>query len=194
MLPITAYGHPTLRKKTEKITRDYEGLNDLIDKMFGSMYESRGVGLAAPQVNKSIRLFIVDATPYASEEPSLKDFKEVFINPQIIDESGKEWAFNEGCLSIPDIREDVERKPEIRIQYYDRDFNFQDKTFSGIAARIIQHEYDHLEGILFTDRVSPLRKMLLKRKLMDISKGNIQVDYKMLFPPIKKNKTKRIHM
>jgi len=187
MLPITAYGHPTLRKISEDIDKDYPGLDELTDNMFATMYASKGVGLAAPQINRNIRLFIIDATPYGDEYPEVKDFKKVFINAQIVEEDGTEWAFNEGCLSIPDIREDIYRKPNIRIQYYDQDFNFYDEKYDGVIARIIQHEFDHLEAILFVDKVSSIRKTLLKRKLNDISKGNIDVDYKMIFP-IKKKK------
>jgi peptide deformylase len=186
MMPIVAYGHNTLRKKSVDIDPDYPDLKELIDEMFATMYESNGVGLAAPQVNRSIRLFIVDASPYANDYPEVNGFRKIFINPGIIEESGKEWSFNEGCLSIPDIREDVMRKPMIRIQYYDENFTFHDEAFEGVAARIIQHEYDHLEGILFVDKINTLRKTLLKRKLNDIAKGNIEVDYKMIFPLQKK--------
>ena len=154
--------------------------------MFETMYSSEGVGLAAPQVNHSIRLFLVDASHYADEQPELKDFKKVFINAQIIEESGEEWVFNEGCLSIPQVREDISRKPRIRIQYYDEYFEYHDEVYEGIGARIIQHEYDHTDGILFVDLVNPLRKMLLKRKLTDIANGNIDVGYKMIFPGKKK--------
>jgi peptide deformylase len=157
--------------------------------MFETMYKSDGVGLAAPQVNHSIRLFLIDASHYAEDQPELEGFRKIFINAHIIEESGTEWNFNEGCLSIPEIREDVMRKPRIRIQYHDENFNFHDEVFEGIAARIIQHEYDHLEGTLFVDRINPLRKMLLKRKLNDISTGNIDVAYKMIFPG-KKNKVR----
>ena len=188
MLPITAYGHPTLRKISEDIDKDYPGLDELINNMFETMYVSKGVGLAAPQINRNIRLFIIDTTPYEDEYPEVKGFKKAFINAQIIGEEGKEWSFNEGCLSIPDIREDVYRKPRIRIQYYDQDFKLHDEKFDGTIARIIQHEYDHLEAILFVDKVSSIRKTLLRRKLNDISKGNIDVDYKMIFPFKKKKR------
>jgi len=186
ILPIVAYGHPTLRRVAEDIEKGHPGLQELIDNMFETMYYSEGVGLAAPQVNQSIRLFIIDTAPYEQEHPELKGFKKVFINPYIIEESGEEWAFNEGCLSIPEIREDVMRKPELRLQYQDMDFNEHDEKFNGILARIIQHEYDHLEATLFVDRISSLRKMLLRRKLNDISSGNIDVKYKMIFPAKKK--------
>lgn len=185
-LPIVAYGHSTLRKVAREIEQGHPGLEELISNMFETMYESSGVGLAAPQVNQSIRLFIVDASPYGEENPELKDFKKIFVNPYIVEESGEEWVFNEGCLSVPDIREDVMRKPKIRIQYQDPEFNHYDEYYEGIPARIIQHEYDHLEGKLFVDRISPLRKILLKRKLNDISTGNIDISYKMIYPVQKK--------
>lgn len=188
ILPIVAYGHPTLRKVSEEINEDYPNLDELIENMFESMYSSSGIGLAAPQVNISIRLMVMDATPYEEETPEAKGFKKVLINPYIIEESGDEWSFNEGCLSVPEIREDVVRKPVIRIQYYDRDFNFYDETYTGVMARIIQHEYDHLEGVIFVDRIPNIRKILLKKRLNDISKGNIKVNYKMIFPQRKKGK------
>jgi peptide deformylase len=187
MLPIVAYGHTNLRKKSDDIGPDYPNLKELIEEMFITMHESNGVGLAAPQINRSIRLFVVDATPYAKEYPEVDGFRKVFINPVILDESGKEWSFNEGCLSIPDIREDVIRKPNVRLEYFDENFIRHEEEFTGVVARIIQHEYDHLEGILFVDRINSLRKTLLKRKLNDISRGNIDVDYKMIFPLQKKS-------
>jgi peptide deformylase len=187
ILPVVAYGHPTLKKVASEIEPGHPGLDELIENMFETMYTSSGVGLAAPQVNESIRLFIVDATPYAEEHPEVRDFKKVFINPFILDESGEEWSFNEGCLSVPTVREDVIRKPVITLEYHDRDFNLVEEKYDGLIARIIQHEYDHLEGTIFVERISPLRKLLLKRKLHDISTGNIDVDYKMIFP----NKPKR---
>ncbi len=182
LLPIVAYGHPTLKKVAGEIGPDYPGLDELISNMFETMYSSQGVGLAAPQVNKSIRLFIVDATPYLDDFPETVELKKVFINPYILEETGEEWSFNEGCLSVPSIREDIIRKPKITIEYQDRDFNFIEESYDGVMGRIIQHEYDHIEGTIFVDRVSPLRKILLKRKLHDISSGNIDVDYKMIFP------------
>lgn len=186
ILPIVAYGHPTLRKIAAEIESGHPGLDKLIENMFETMCQSEGVGLAAPQVNQSIRLFIVDASPYEKDRPELKGFKKVFINPHIVEVTGEEWSFNEGCLSVPEIREDVMRKPRIRIQYQDKDFNAYDEIYEGIPSRIIQHEYDHLEATLFVDRISPLRKMLLKRRLKDISTGNIEVAYKMIFPGKKK--------
>jgi peptide deformylase len=186
ILSITAYGHPTLRKVAGEVNKDYPNLTGLIGNMFETMYATGGVGLAAPQVNLSIRLIVMDATAYEEADPQAKGFKKVLINPKIIEETGEEWIFNEGCLSVPDIREDVIRKPQIRIQYYDENWNFFDECYTSVMARIIQHEYDHLEGVLFVDRVSNIRKVLLRRKLLDISKGNIEVGYKMIFPLLKK--------
>ena len=182
ILPIVAYGHPTLKKVADEIDQDYEGLDQLLENMFETMYASQGVGLAAPQVNKGIRLFIVDASPYADEYPEVAEFKKVFINPYILEEKGEEWSFNEGCLSVPGLREDILRKPKIVIEYQDRDFNIIEEEYDGVIARIIQHEYDHIEGTIFVDKVNPLRKVLLKRKLQDISTGNVDVNYRMIFP------------
>jgi peptide deformylase len=186
ILPIVAYGDDVLKKKADEITPDYPDLKQLISDMFETMYQAKGVGLAAPQIGKSIRLFIVDASPFADDEEEnlshLEDFKKVFINPIIIEEEGKEWPFNEGCLSIPGIREDVYRQPNILLKYQDENFNHFEERFDGIAARIIQHEYDHIEGILFTDHLNPLKRRLLKNKLNNISKGEIKVEYKMRFP------------
>ncbi len=184
ILPIVAYGDPILKKVAKDITKDYPELDKLLVNMFETMYNANGVGLAAPQVGKSIRLFIVDASPFADEEENqhLKDFKKIFINAEIIEEEGEEWPFNEGCLSIPKIREDVLRLPKIRIKYQDENFKKHDEEFDGMVARVIQHEYDHTEGVLFIDHINPLRKRLLKAKLTDITKGNISVDYKMKFP------------
>lgn len=187
ILPIIAFGDPVLKKKAVDIKKDYPGLSQLIANMFDTMKNAKGVGLAAPQVGVSIRLFIIDAAPYIDEddekdEEGLKSFKRIFINAQIVEEEGEKWKFNEGCLSIPTIREDVERKPDLRIRYLDENFAEKEETFNGVRARIIQHEYDHIEGILFTDRINPLRKRLLKRKLTDISKGLVDVSYKMKFP------------
>lgn len=195
ILPIVAYGDPVLKRKAKSIPEDYPNLQELIDNMFETMYNAQGVGLAAPQIGKSIRLFIVDASPFAEDEnisaqekEALKDAKEVFINPEIISEAGNEWDFNEGCLSIPEVREDVFRKPDIKIEYYDRDFKLQTKTLDGLLARVVQHEYDHIEGILFTDKLSGLKKRLIKSKLNNISKGKIDVDYRMRFPKLKKSR------
>lgn len=188
ILPIVAYGTPVLKKKGSDITPDYPAFEQLLENMWETMYEANGVGLAAPQVGIAIRLFIVDASPFADddelteeERKQLTGFKKVFINPQI-EESGEEWAFNEGCLSIPDIREDVYRQEEIQIRYWDENFKEHTEQYSGLAARVIQHEYDHIEGVLFTDKLSPLKKRLIKGKLNNIAKGNIDVDYKMRFP------------
>ena len=186
--PIVAYGDPVLKKKCEEIEEDYEGLSSLIDDMILTMENASGVGLAAPQIGKPLRLFIVDATPFAEDEELdeeerdfLGSFKRVFINPIILEEEGEKWAFQEGCLSIPDIREDVMRKPKLIIEYYNRDFELVEEELSGIAARIVQHEYDHIEGTLFTDRLTSLKRRLLKGKLNDIAKGNIDTRYKMRF-------------
>jgi len=186
ILPIVAYGSPVLKEKAEEIKPDYPDLQTLIDNMFETMYSAHGVGLAAPQIGKSIRLFIVDVTPFAEDEAQLDGVKKVFINPEIIFEEGTEWKFNEGCLSIPTIREDISRKPNISIRYQDEHFVEHQEEISGLLARVIQHEYDHIEGILFTDRISQLRKTLIRAKLINISKGNVKVDYKMKFPVLKK--------
>jgi peptide deformylase len=179
IFPIVAYGDPVLKKSATEIDKNFPALKELIADMYETMYSSKGVGLAAPQIGKSIRLFITDGKAF--EEDEVENFKQVFINPIIKKEEGELWKFNEGCLSIPSIREDVKRKPVVHIEYYDADWNFKKETFTGTAARIIQHEYDHIEGILFIDRISPLRKRLLKNKLNDISKGIVDVDYKMKF-------------
>lgn len=187
ILPIVAYGDPVLKKVAEEIDKDYPGLQQLIADMFETMYNANGVGLAAPQIGKSIRLFVVDASPFAEDDEDgenehLKDFKKVFINPIIEDETGEEWGFNEGCLSIPGIREEVFREENIKISYYDENFNFFEEEYNGFAARVIQHEYDHIEGVLFTDKISPLRRRLLKRRLEEITIGDVDVNYKMRFP------------
>lgn len=187
-LPIIAYGDSVLRKKGLEITKDHPELNDLIENMFDTMYGAHGIGLAAPQVGLSIRLFVIDATSFAEDEPALKDFKKTFINAQIIEESGNKWSFNEGCLSIPDIREDIDRYESLSISYYDENWKHHEETYNGLAARIIQHEYDHIEGKLFVDKLSPLRKAMLNNKLSSISKGIVKVDYKMKFPALKKGR------
>ncbi|TWO31939.1 peptide deformylase [Seonamhaeicola sediminis] len=195
ILPIVAYGDPVLKKKAKEITEDYPKLDTLLENMFETMYGAYGVGLAAPQIGLPIRIFLVDTEPFAEDEQlsaeeqaQLKDFKRVFINATILDEEGDEWAFNEGCLSIPDVREDVFRKPEITIEYYDESFEKHTETFNGLIARVIQHEYDHIEGILFTDKLSSLKKRLIKGRLNNISKGKINVDYRMRFPDLKKKR------
>lgn len=179
--PIIAYGNPVLKAKATEIKADFPDLKNVIANMFETMYHANGVGLAAPQVGMSIRLFVMDASGLADDEPELVGLKKVFINPVILSEKGSEWSFNEGCLSIPGIREDIFRKPEVEITYFDENFTSFHQTFSGKAARIIQHEYDHLEGILFTDRISSLKKKLLAGRLSNISKGKVDVDYKMRF-------------
>ncbi|APG59980.1 peptide deformylase [Christiangramia salexigens] len=195
ILPIIAYGDPVLKKKAKEISKDYPKLDALIDNMWDTMYNAYGVGLAAPQVGLPIRLFLIDPAPFAedddleeSEKESLKNLRKVFINPQIVEEEGEEWSFSEGCLSIPEVREDVFRKPDITIEYYDENFEKHTETYSGLAARVIQHEYDHIEGVLFTDKLSSLKKRLIKSKLTNISKGKINVDYKMKFPNMKKGR------
>ena len=193
ILPITAYGDPVLRKKAGEISKDYPKLKELLSNMWETMYNANGVGLAAPQVGLPIRIFLVDTTPFSDDEDlsneeqkALKGFKKVFINAKIVEETGEEWAFNEGCLSIPDIREDVNRKDTIKITYQDENFKLYTETYGGLLARVIQHEYDHIEGILFTDKLSSLKKRLLKSRLEKISKGKINIEYKMRFPNPKK--------
>lgn len=185
ILPVVAIGDPVLKKVAEKIDKNYEGLQTLIADMFETMYNANGVGLAAPQIGKSIRLFIIDAAPFAEDGEEgtemLKDFKKIFINAEILEEEGDEWGFNEGCLSIPGIREEVFRNETLTIRYLDENFKEHTETYEGYAARIIQHEYDHIEGVLFTDHISPLRKRMLKRKLEEISRGEVDVAYKMKF-------------
>lgn len=176
--PIYIYGSSVLRNENEEIIADYPGLKALVDDMFETMYASDGVGLAAPQIGKNIRMFVVDGTFNAEEDPELQHFKKVFINPVIYDRFGEEVLFNEGCLSVPGIHEDVLRRDCVRIRYRDEHFNEYDREYCGYAARVIQHEYDHLEGKIFTDHLSPLRKTLLKSKLSAMSKGKFKADYK----------------
>ena len=182
IIPVYAYGSPVLRRIAEDITSDYPDLEQLIENMFETMAHANGVGLAAPQVGKSIRLFLVDARIYGDEYESLKDFKRVFINAYIVEEWGEEVIETEGCLSIPNIHEDVYRYNNIKMKYVDENFEEKEEVFEGMAARIIQHEYDHLDGILFPDKLSQLKKRLLKGKLKDISIGRVNVEYKMVFP------------
>ena len=190
VFPIVAYGHPVLRKVAKDISADYTGLPKLIEDMWETMYASAGVGLAAPQINKDIRLFVVDtAQMFANmkdeekkEYPDDPGVKAVFINARIGELDGNEWAYSEGCLSIPKIREDISRHETVTLQYRDENFEPHKKTFNGLSARVILHEYDHIEGKLFIDYISPLKRKLMKGKLKDISKGNVKVDYKMLFP------------
>lgn len=176
--PIYIYGSGTLRKTAEKITSDYPDLILLFKDMFDTMYDSEGVGLAAPQIGKNISIFIVDASPFEDDEPELANFKKVFINAEILEYTGESWAFNEGCLSLPGIREDVWREETIKVKYLDENFEEHIDEFSGIAARIIQHEYDHLEGVVFTDRLAPIRKNLVKSKLTKMAKGDFKARYK----------------
>tara|TARA_B110000971_G_scaffold202910_1_gene223042 strand:+ start:315 stop:908 length:594 start_codon:yes stop_codon:yes gene_type:complete len=196
ILPIVAYGDPILKKRASEISKSTPKLDETIINMYESMYGAHGVGLAAPQVGLSIRLFLVDTSPFADDEEysveeqeKLKDFKRTFINAKIIEETGVEWSFNEGCLSIPNVREEVLRKPVIKVEYLDENFNTHTETFDGLIARVIQHEYDHIEGILFTDKVSTLKKRLLKGKLSNISKGKTSVDYRMRFPNMSKKRS-----
>lgn len=188
ILPIVGYGHPVLREVAKEIEPTYPNLQKLIADMWETMYASNGVGLAAPQVARSIRVFVLDSEQiFASKDddeevyPDAPGYKGVFINPHIVEEAGDDWAYNEGCLSIPKIREDIYRAEEVTLNYVDENFQPHTKTFTGITARVILHEYDHLEGRLFIDHISPLKRKLLKRKLDDIAKGAIRVDYKMLF-------------
>lgn len=190
ILPIVAYGSSILRKVCDDITPGYPGLDLLISDMWDTLYNSNGVGLAAPQVNKAIRLFIVDTIEIVSDfndqdkrkYPDEVPLKQVFINPVKLEETGKLWAYNEGCLSIPKIREDIQRNNFVRIRYFDENFTEHEGVFHGIAARVIQHEYDHIEGKLFIDYLSQLKRRLIKKKLDDITNGKVRTDYKMLFP------------
>ncbi len=193
ILPIIAYGDPVLRKVGVTIDKEYPDLDTLIENMRETMVNASGVGLAAPQIGKAIRLFIINATPFSEDEDLekeerefLSNFNKVFINAKILKEEGDEWVFNEGCLSIPDIREDVFRQEKITIEYLDENFEKHTDVIEGIAARIVQHEYDHIEGILFTDKISSLKKRLIKKKLENISKGKIQAEYRMKFPLLKR--------
>lgn len=190
ILPIVAYGHPVLRKEAVDITPDYPNLDKLIADMWETMYGSNGVGLAAPQINRSIRLFVVDTEQMFAnmdeeekkEFPDDPGFKGVFINAHIVELDGEEWPYNEGCLSIPKIREDIYRNETVTLRYVDEKFEQHERTFNGLTARVILHEYDHIDGKLFIDHISPLKRKLIKGKLTDISKGKVNVDYKMMFP------------
>ena len=187
ILPIIGYGNPILKITSKDINNSYPNLKKLINDMYETMYNANGVGLAAPQIGKSIRLFIIDTAPFLNideneiEGIKVESIKQTFINPVIIQESGDSWSFEEGCLSIPHIREDVKRKSDINIEFYDENFTLNKKSFSGIVARVIQHEYDHIKGILFTDKLTSFKKRLLKNKLNNIEKGNIDIDYLMDF-------------
>lgn len=185
--PVVVYGHPVLKKVAAEVERDYPELKQLIDDMFETMYAAEGVGLAAPQIGKSIRVFVIDGAPLAEDEPEFANFKRVFINPKIIEKDGELVPMNEGCLSIPNIREEVKRESHIRVQYYDENWELHDETFEGYKARVFLHEYDHLDGILFVEKINPLRKRLIKGKLNDISKGKFEADYKtIVYTPRKK--------
>ena len=195
ILPIVAYGYPVLKEKAIPIAEDFPELETLVENMWETMYAASGVGLAAPQIGKSIRLFVVDASPFSEDEEldadevaELADFKQVFINPTIIEETGDLWCFKEGCLSIPEIREEVLRKEHVKINFFDENLTEHTMEYSGLAARIIQHEYDHIEGVLFTDKLSPFKRKLIKGKLSDISKGKISPEYHMRFPHTKKRR------
>jgi len=182
ILPIVAFGAPILREKCVDITPEYFELETLLTNMWETMYEASGVGIAAPQINKAIRLFLIDTTPFVEDEETDEVIvKQTFINARIIEETGEVWNFKEGCLSIPDIREDVSRKSTIKIEYFDENFKKHTDTYDGLTARVIQHEYDHVNGILFIDKISALRKRIIKGKLIDISKGKVNASYKMRF-------------
>lgn len=178
--PIVAYGDPILKKKARNIEPGELDVNQLVEDMYETMYNANGVGLAAPQIGLDYRLFVVDAEPM--DEENLKGFKKVFLNPKIINEDGEEWPYEEGCLSIPNIHENVERKPKVKIRYLDENWQEHEEEFSGLAARVIQHEYDHIEGVLFTDYLSPFKKRLIQKKLTNITKGKVEVKYRMRFP------------
>ena len=187
--PVAVYGHPVLRKIAKEIEPGYDNLKEIIDNMWETMYQSDGIGLAAPQINKSIRIFVIDATPLEEDYPELKGFKQVFINARITERTGEEDVHDEGCLSLPTIREEVKRPTRITVEFQDENFNSLTKTYTGFAARVVQHEYDHIEGILFVDHLSPLKKRLLKGRLNRISKGEVDVDYRILIPaPVLKGK------
>ncbi|MEI6574754.1 MAG: peptide deformylase [Bacteroidota bacterium] len=186
ILPVVAYGNPVLKKKAVEIDSNYPDLQKLIADMFDTMYTAAGVGLAAPQVGHSIRLFVIDATPFAEDDPKADGFRKVFINAEIVERSGEETMFEEGCLSFPGIHEEIFRPSTIRIKYFDEKFQAYDEVYDHLIARIIQHEYDHIEGILMTDHMSNLKKVMMKRKLKELTMGMVTVKYKMLFPSLKK--------
>lgn len=182
ILPVYAYGDPVLRKEGDEIAPEYPNLKRLIADMFETMYASNGVGLAAPQIGLPIRLFVVDGSPFVEDDAQLANFKRVFINAYIVDEEGDQWEFEEGCLSIPHVREKVKRHEKITVEYQDENFVSKTESFDGLAARIIQHEHDHTDGILFIDHVNQFRRRLIAGKLNDISKGKVNTDYRMRFP------------
>ena len=188
IIPIYGYGEPVLRKVADEVASDYPNLKDIISNMYETMYNAYGVGLAAPQIGMAIRIFTIDTTPFSEdkdlsneEQEQLKNFKKTFINAKILKEEGDEWSFNEGCLSIPDVREDVYRQERITIEYCEEDFVIKTEVYDGLIARVIQHEYDHIEGILFTDKISSLKKTLIKKKLQNIMDGKAFPDYRMKF-------------
>ena len=187
ILPVIGYGNSILKRKSKEVPNSYPGLKELIRNMYDTMYNASGVGLAAPQIGKSVKIFIIDTSPFLNmDDNEIKDYevssvKQTFINPTILDETGEFWSFEEGCLSIPHIREEVKRKSFIKIEYYDENFNYRKDDFSGIVARVIQHEYDHIQGVLFTDKLTSFKKRLLKSKLNNIEKGNVDIDYLMDF-------------
>jgi len=180
--PIVVYGDPVLKRMADEIEEGKVDIKKLIDDMFETMYNASGIGLAAPQIGKSIRMFVVDGSPLDDKHEDMSDFKKVFINPEIIEESGVPWKFEEGCLSIPNIREEISRPAKLVINYLDENWEEHEEEFDGMKARIIQHEYDHIEGTLFTDYLSPFKKRLLKGKLQNISKGKCDTDYKIKYP------------
>ncbi len=181
ILPIYGYGQPVLKRMGTDIPKGYPGLEELIEAMWNTMRNAKGVGLAAPQIGKSIRLFLVDSTPMYEENEKEKGLQKVFINAKILEESGTPWNYEEGCLSIPQVTGDVERRPRIRIRYMDEQFVEHEEEFEGIEARIIQHEYDHIEGRLFTELLKPVKRRMIKRKLENIRKGKVKVNYPMRF-------------
>lgn len=188
ILPIVGYGDPVLRKVGAEIATDYPNLQELITNMYDTMYNAYGVGLAAPQIGLALRMFVIDTEPFSDsedlskeEQDQLKGYKQTFINAKMLVEEGEEWSFNEGCLSIPDVREDVYRNEKITIEYFDENFNKKTEVYDGLIARVIQHEYDHIEGILFTDKISSLKKTLIKKKLQNIMDGKARPDYRMKF-------------
>lgn len=188
IVPIVGYGDPVLRKVGENISADYPNLNEIIGNMYDTMYNAYGVGLAAPQIGLAIRLFVIDTEPFSDsddltkeEQEQLKGFKQTFINAKMLKEEGEEWGFNEGCLSIPDVREDVYRQEKITLEFYDENFTKKTEVYDGLIARVIQHEYDHIEGILFTDLISTLKRTLIKKKLQNIMDGKARPDYRMRF-------------
>ncbi|MEM1321634.1 MAG: peptide deformylase [Bacteroidota bacterium] len=181
ILPIYAYGHPVLKKKAEPIPEDYPDLQGLVDNMWETMYAAEGVGLAGPQVGLNLRIFLIDTTILEDSSTELEGIKQAFINAQKIEEGGASWDYQEGCLSIPDVTGDVKRPAQIKLRYYDTDFNMHERIFTGMEARVIQHEYDHIEGILFTDLLKPLKRRMVRKRLENIKKGNITARYKMKF-------------